>query len=127
MKRTILIPLLLVGIFSIVSIQSTAFAAEPITNAEENNEKLTNAIKLTEEALAHAKQGHQEQTVTALAEARNDIKSIHTGVTKKYRKKSQASFEIGDALKRAKKGKLEESIAFMEKGLPIMKSIEPFD
>ena len=131
MRKTIIITLL-VAVFGLFGVHGAAVAAGVGSDcggcsAESNNENLATGIKLTKEAIEHAKQGHQKETVATVMEAKRVVKLIVSGATSQSAKKSRAVYELDDARRRARDGKMDEAIAFMEKGLVIMGTIEPFE
>ncbi len=130
MRKTIVIALLFAG-FNLLGVNGAVFAGGVGSDcggcsAAGNNEKVANGIKLTEEAIEHAKQGHAKETEKVAAEAARVVGDIVTGVSNQARKKSKAVYELNDAKRRARDGKLDESIAFLEKALKVLGTIEPF-
>lgn len=131
MRKTIIITLL-VAVFGLFGVPGAAVAAGVGSDcggcsADSNNENLATGIKLTKEAIEHAKQGHKKETVATVMEAKRVVKLIVSGKTSQSAKKSRAVYELDDARRRARDGKMDEAIAFMEKGLVIMGTIEPFE
>lgn len=127
MRNKLLIGLL-IGLFSVFSVQAAGVGADcGGCSADTNNENLAKAQALTAEALDLAKNGKQEESLAAISEAHVAIKAIVTGNIPKNVKKSKASYEIGDAKRFLAKGDVTKAIAFMEKAIPIMDKVGTFE
>ena len=76
--RMKLLTTLLVGLFCLAGIQSAAIARDDCggCSLEKNAESLESAIKFTEEALEHAKQGHGKEAKASTKAARAALKGI---------------------------------------------------
>ena len=131
MRKTIIITLL-VAIFGLFGAHGTAVAAGVGSDcggcsADSNNENLATGRKLTQEALDHAKQGHRDEALAAITEAKRVVKLIVSGNTTQSANKSRVVYELEDARKKTRDGKFDEAITFMEIGLTKMDAFTPFE
>ncbi len=116
--------MLLIGLFCLVGISSVAIARDDCggCSLEGNQIALDNAIKFTEEALAHAKQGHVDETRASTKAARQSIKDIVT--TRGGRLLQRPRTDITKAGIAAKKGKMDEAVALLEGAVVGLKEID---
>ncbi len=122
--KTRFLTMLLVGLFCLVGISSVAVARDDCggCSLEGNAIALENAIKYTEEGLAHAKQGHVDETRASTKAARQSIKDIVT--TRGGRLLQRPRTDITKAGIAAKKGNMEEAVALLEGAVVALKAID---
>ena len=117
--------MLLIGLFCLVGISSVAVARDDCggCSLEGNAVGLENGIKFTEEALAHAKQGHAKETNDATKAARQSLKDIVS--TRGGRLLQRPRTNLKKSRMAIKKGDMEEAVTLIETALNQLKEIEP--
>lgn len=125
MKMKLLV-MVFVALVNLVGFQSIVFAADECpdlvkTNEATNDKFMKEGIALSEEALAHAKQGHGAETKAATKAAMMKFKCIVTTTGESQLQKPKARIKMGGI--KAGKGDTEAGVALIEEGLELFKSV----
>ena len=119
--KNTLIMALLICLLGYFSTSMAAIEEKPIPTPAQNAEFLKAGIGLAEEALAHAKQSHGDETSASSKAAVETLKEINSEVWAPKLQSPMSKIRVAGSI--AKKGKFEKAIGFLESSIAKLKTI----